>query len=91
MRKLVLIIAFAFSGMLMQAQIFVNEKSINEMDVEYVELVVAIKAQPRTEVIYIDYGQYDFYWEILPKKNPIQTISDASGKDCLTSNPLGQI
>jgi hypothetical protein len=81
-------IAIVFSGMLIQAQVLVNEKSINEMDVQFVELVVAIKGQPTTGIIYIDYGQYNFYWEVLPKNNPIQIISDTSSKDVNNGNTM---
>jgi hypothetical protein len=78
MKKLILIIAIAFSGMLMHSQVIVDGKNLNEMDLEYVEIVGVIKGQPRTTSVYIDYSQVGFIWEIVVKKNPVQTITDTN-------------
>jgi len=76
MKTILITIAIIFSGMLIQAQILVDGKNINELDLEYVDLVASVKLQATTTMIYIDYGQYDFIWGVLPKNNPVQVIKD---------------
>ncbi len=79
MKKIVLVLAIVFSGILTHAQVLVNDLSINDLEVDYVELVCSIKGQPTTSIVYVDYGQLDYVWEILPKNNPVQTIKDSEG------------
>jgi len=57
MKKFVLVAAlmlFAFVG---KAQVIVNEVNINDLDIEYVELVGRSKINPTKIKVIVDYGQ----------------------------------
>lgn len=72
MKKTILMAAIALFSFGAQSQVTVNGTDINELDIQYVEMVGRSKVFSLTKIkIFIDYGQ-DFSWKQ-------QTIKTADG------------
>jgi hypothetical protein len=73
MKKAIMIAALAMSSFGANAQIEVDGTTINDIDIEYVELVGRQKFLSLKIKVFVDYGQ-DFSWKQ-------QTIRGADGKN----------
>ena len=72
MKKAILITAIVISGMLVQAQeksVIVGDVNINELEIQYIELVGAQKALGKDLSISIDFGQRHNIWKGTPIKD----------------------
>ncbi len=74
MKKAVLIIAISFFTHLSFSQVFVQDVNINELDIEYVQLVGVNTSMFGVKIkVYVDYGQE-------AKLMKADAIKDATGK-----------
>lgn len=72
MKKFIAIIALGFLSYGANAQVIVDGVDVNELDIQYVDLVGRTRLLNLTKInVFVDYGQ-DFSWRR-------QTIEDANG------------
>lgn len=74
MKKMIAVMAIGLMSFGASAQVEVDGTNVNDLDIEYIELVGRSKLLSLTKIkVFVDYGQ-DFSWKA-------QTIKDAEGKN----------